>query len=222
MAKISPSILSANFSNLGEEISRVEAAGADYLHVDVMDGQFVPNITIGPVVMHSIKNKTHLPMHAHLMIFRPELYFQTFADAGAKIISFHAEAVESLAKVWANLMKINCLRAVAINPNTELAVVEPFLPEMDLILVMSVFPGFAGQKFIPEVLTKVERLKQIRAQKKYHYLIEIDGGINLQTAQSAVDAGCDILVAGSAVFSASDPAAQVRQLKKIEPAKPAK
>jgi ribulose-phosphate 3-epimerase len=213
MIKIAPSILSADFGKLLEQVQLVENGGADLLHVDVMDGQFVPNLTLGPVIVASLKGKTNLPMHCHLMIKTPEQFFKAFEQAGATYISFHAEAVDSIQKTLDELKKTSCKLAIAINPDTPLQRIVEFLPQLDLVLVMAVFPGFAGQKFIPEVLGKVRELKKLKTENNYRYLIEIDGGINLQTAPLAIAAGAECLVAGSAVYGNPDPVSVIKALK---------
>jgi ribulose-phosphate 3-epimerase len=198
---IAPSILSADFSKLGSEIKEVDAGGADWLHVDVMDGHFVPNITIGPLVVASIRPHTKLPLDVHLMIKQPEAYIPAFAQAGADFISIHAEACVHLHRSL-NLIREHGVKAgVVLNPATPLTAVEHVLTEVDYILIMTVNPGFGGQKFIPEMLPKIKQLKQMLVhQGLTHVHIEVDGGINEVTAPLVVEAGANVLVAGQAVF----------------------
>ena len=213
MVKIAPSILSADFSRLGDEIKKVEDGGADLIHVDVMDGHFVPNLTMGAVILHSIKPLSKLPFDCHLMVTNPESYFESFEKAGADSISFHVEAVPDVKKTLAELSKTKCKKGLAINPDQPLSRLTPHLADIDLITVMSVFPGFAGQKFIETVLPKVKELSELKKKNGYRYEIEIDGGINEQTAVLAREAGSEILVAGSAVYKAQNPAAMIKALR---------
>ncbi len=196
--KIAPSILSADFAALGEEIARVEAAGADQLHVDVMDGRFVPNITIGPVVVAAIKKRTRLPLDVHLMIVEPERYLAEFARAGADALTVHAEACPHLHRTLAQIRELGARAGVALNPGTPPVVLEYVLDELDLLLVMSVNPGFGGQAFIPGTLEKVSRARALAGGRPID--IEIDGGINADNAAKVAQAGANVLVAGSAVF----------------------
>jgi ribulose-phosphate 3-epimerase len=213
MVKIAPSILSADFSRLGEEIKKVEDGGADLIHVDVMDGHFVPNLTMGSVILQWIKPYSKLPFDCHLMVTNPESYFESFEKAGADSISFHVEAVPDVKKTLAELSKTKCKKGLAINPDQPLSRLTPHLADIDLITVMSVFPGFAGQKFIETVLPKVKELAELKKKNNYRYEIEIDGGINEQTAVLAREAGAEILVAGSAVYKAQNPAAMIKALR---------
>lgn len=204
MVKIAPSILSADFAKLGEEIKEVEEAGADYIHVDVMDGHFVPNITIGPLIVEAIKPITNLPLDVHLMIENPDQYIEAFAKAGASIITVHEEAAVHLHRTVHLIKSYGIKAGVTINPATPVAMIEPILRDVDLALVMTVNPGFGGQSFIHEAVDKIERLDELRKKHNYTYEIEIDGGVNTETAKICTDAGADVLVAGSAIFNKED------------------
>lgn len=204
MVKIAPSILSADFAKLGEEIKEVELAGADYIHVDVMDGHFVPNITIGPLIVDAIKPITDLPLDVHLMIENPDHYIEAFAKAGAAIITVHEEAAVHLHRTIHLIKSFGVKAGVSINPATPVAMIEPILGEIDLALVMTVNPGFGGQSFIHEAVDKIARLDDLRKQHNYTYEIEIDGGVNSKTAKICTEAGADVLVAGSAIFNKED------------------
>ena len=198
--QISPSILSADFSQLGDEIKRLENAGADMIHVDVMDGHFVPNLTIGPPVIKALRKYTGLIFDVHLMISPVHKYIKDFADAGADIITIHPEATEDLSQSLKHIKTLKKKVGVSLNPNTKIDSIRNELENIDLILVMSVYPGFGGQKFIPEVIEKIKLLKKIRDEKKYKYDIEVDGGINFQNSKSVIDAGANILVSGTTIF----------------------
>ncbi len=197
--KIAPSILSADFARLGEEVRAVEKAGADWIHVDVMDGHFVPNLTIGPVVVECLRPLTKLPLDCHLMISRPEDWIESFAKAGANYITVHAEATSHLDRLLHQIKECGAKAGVSINPGTSLAMIEEVLDIVDLVLVMSVNPGFGGQKFIESTLSKVERLAEVRGKRKF--LIEIDGGVKATNIGEMAKAGVDVFVAGSAIFA---------------------
>ena len=199
--KISPSILSCNFSKLGEEIESLEKAGADLIHIDVMDGHFVPNITIGPEVIKKIRPLTKVPFDVHLMISPVDNFIEDFANAGSDIITIHPEATKDLKKSIELIKKFDKKVGISLNPNSEINLVEPYLNDIDLILVMSVNPGFAGQKFKPEVLKKLEKIKKIIVSKNLKIDLEIDGGISFQNSMDAKNAGANILVSGSTIFN---------------------
>lgn len=204
MIKIAPSILSADFAKLGSEIIEIEKGGADYVHVDVMDGHFVPNITIGPLIVEAIKPITKLPLDVHLMIENPDLYIKDFADAGADIITVHQEACVHLHRTIQLIKSHHVKAGVVINPATPVSMIKEVLSNVELVLVMSVNPGFGGQSFIKETLSKIRELDKIRRENDYHFELQVDGGVNVDTAKLCVDAGADVLVAGSAVFNQPD------------------
>ncbi len=198
--QISPSILSADFSQLGNEIKKLEQGGADMIHVDVMDGHFVPNLTIGPPVIKSLRNYTKLPFDVHLMISPVHKYIKDYADAGANIITIHPEATDNLKDSINHIRSFKKKVGVSLNPDTEINTIENLLNEIDLVLVMSVFPGFGGQKFMPEVIDKIKNLKKLKEEKNLNFDIEVDGGINFENKKLVIDAGANILVSGTTIF----------------------
>jgi len=202
--QISPSILSADFSQLGEEIKRLEEGGADMIHVDVMDGHFVPNLTIGPPVIKALKKKCSIKFDVHLMISPVHKYIESYADAGADIITIHPEATDNLEASILKIKELNKKVGVSLNPESKIDLILNFLDKIDLVLIMSVNPGFGGQKFMPEVLEKIKNLKSIQNEKKLDFDIEIDGGINFDNCKEAIDAGANILVSGTTVFKSNN------------------
>jgi ribulose-phosphate 3-epimerase len=204
MVKLAPSILSADFSALLESVKSVEDAGVDYLHVDIMDGHFVPNISFGPMVLKALKGKTKLPMDVHLMIENPDEYLEAFVSAGADIITIHVEACPHLHRSIQHIKQFGVKAGVSLNPGTSLSTLEEILPDVDLVLVMTVNPGFGGQAFIESQIDKIKRLKAMIVSKGLETLIEVDGGVTLDNAALLKAAGVDILVAGSAIYGADD------------------
>ena len=202
--QISPSILSADFSQLGNEIKKLEEGGADLIHVDVMDGHFVPNLTIGPPVIKNLRKYTKLPFDVHLMISPVHEYIENYANAGADIITIHPEATENLKETISLIKKFGKKVGVSLNPKTEIKTLIDEIDNIDLVLVMSVNPGFGGQKFMPEVLDKIKELKRIKDKNQYHFDIEVDGGINFSNSKIVLEAGADILVSGTTVFKEND------------------
>ena len=202
--QISPSILSADFSQLGTEIKRLEEGGADMIHVDVMDGHFVPNLTIGPPVIKALRNHCSLKFDVHLMISPVHKYIEAYADAGADIITIHPEATENLAVSIKTIKELNKKVGVSLNPKSKVELITEFLDQIDLVLIMSVNPGFGGQKFMPEVVDKIKQLKKIQQEKNLTFDIEIDGGINFENCKIAIDAGANILVSGTTIFKSND------------------
>ena len=202
--QISPSILSADFSQLGREIKKLEQGGADLIHVDVMDGHFVPNLTIGPPVIKNLRKYTKLPFDVHLMISPVHKYIENYAEAGADIITIHPEATDNLKESINLIKKFGKKVGVSLNPKTEIKTLISEIENIDLVLVMSVNPGFGGQKFMPEVLDKIKELKKIKDEGKYHFDIEVDGGINFSNSKIVLEAGANILVSGTTVFKEND------------------
>ena len=202
--QISPSILSADFSQLGNEIKRLEEGGADMIHVDVMDGHFVPNLTIGPPVIKALKKHSSMLFDVHLMISPVHKYIEAYSDAGADIITIHPEATDNLKKSILKIKELKKKVGVSLNPETKIDVILDHLEQIDLVLIMSVNPGFGGQKFMPEVLNKIKELKKIQQEKKLSFDIEIDGGINFENSKIAIEAGANILVSGTTIFKSND------------------
>ncbi len=216
--KIAPSILSADFTRLGQQVSEATEAGADYIHLDVMDGRFVPNITFGPVVIENLKEYTHLPLDAHLMIVEPDRRIPDFIAAGVDHVTVHAEACTHLHRVLQQIKDGGCRAGVAINPATPISAVKEALPFLDIVLILTVNPGFGGQTLIPHVLDKVSRLRAIIDERGYDVELEVDGGVNAHTAPSVVDSGAHTLIAGSAVFNTKQPVAEaLTQLRRSLP-----
>ena len=215
MKLIAPSILSADFSRLGEEIKAIEGVGADWIHVDVMDGHFVPNITIGPVVVEAVKRATELPLDVHLMIENPDQYLEDFVRAGSDTLTVQAEACVHLHRTIQAIKALGVKAGVALNPSTPISTIEWILEEVDMVLIMSVNPGFGGQKFITQALQKIKELKSMIRAKNLDVLIEVDGGINLKTIESVAKAGADVFVAGSAIFGSADYGETIREFRSL-------
>ena len=213
MTKVSPSMLACDFTKYGQEIEKITKAGAEYVHLDVMDGVFVPNISFGLPLIEAARKVTDAVLDVHLMITEPERYIEQFASAGADIIVFHYEATNNHAEVIEKIHSLGKKAGMSIKPATPVFVLEPFMNSLDLVLVMSVEPGFGGQKLIPETLEKVSQIKEMRQVLGADFEIEIDGGITVENAHTAVEAGVDVLVAGSAVFKAEDPASVINSFK---------
>ncbi len=216
--RIAPSILSADFARLADEVARVEAGGADWLHIDVMDGHFVPNLTIGPPIVEALRKVTKLPLDVHLMITNADAYLGDFADAGADYLTVHVEACPHLHRTVQAIKERGVKAGVTLNPATALASVEEVLPQADLLLIMSVNPGFGGQQFIPAVLGKIARARRLIQQTGSAALLEVDGGVKPANAREILQAGADVLVAGSAIFTTPDYGAAIRALRQAAPA----
>ncbi|SEM46771.1 ribulose-5-phosphate 3-epimerase [Mesobacillus persicus] len=216
MVKIAPSILSADFSRLGEEIKDVERGGADYIHVDVMDGHFVPNITIGPLIVEAIRPVTKLPLDVHLMIENPDQYIEAFAKAGADYITVHVEASRHLHRTIHHIKSLGVKAGVVLNPATPVDSIKHIIEDLDMVLLMTVNPGFGGQKFIHSVLPKIKQVKEMAMMHNPELEIEVDGGVNTETSKLCIDAGATVLVAGSAVYNEQDRGRAIAALKGIE------
>ena len=213
MVKIAPSILSADFSRLGDEIKAVEDAGADWIHVDVMDGHFVPNITIGPPVIESIRKVTKLPLDVHLMIEHADRYVKSFAEAGADLLTVHVEACPHLSRTLQKIRELDVRAGVVLNPATPLSSLEEVLHEIDMVLLMSVNPGFSGQSFIPSILDKASNLRDIMSHYEDEIEMQVDGGVRVDNAGKIKEAGASVLVAGSAIFNSKDYKKTIQQLR---------
>jgi ribulose-phosphate 3-epimerase len=213
VVRIAPSILSADFARLGDEIAMLEAGGADWVHIDVMDGRFVPNITYGYKVIETVRRLTELPMDVHLMVVEPERYFEDFIDAGATGLTIHAEVSPHLQRQLSRIRELGAAAGVALNPSTSLTAVENVLDDMDLLLVMTVNPGFGGQEFIPHSLEKIGRARRLLDAAGRRAVLEVDGGVNRETIYQCWRAGADTFVAGNAIFGASDPRAEIGALR---------
>lgn len=213
--KIAPSILSADFSRVGEEIRAVESAGADWLHVDVMDGHYVPNITIGPVVVESIRKVTRLPLDVHLMITDPDKYAPEFIKAGADWVSIHPETCKDPKASLKKIRELGAKASIAVNPDVPLDRVEAYFPIIDMVLMMTVFPGFAGQVFIEDVLPKIEKARRVISERKLPILLEADGGIKADNVARVVQAGAEVIVSGSGIFKTPDYAETIRKMRAV-------
>jgi ribulose-phosphate 3-epimerase len=212
--RILPSILSADFARLGEDVARLEAGGADWLHVDVMDGQFVPNLTFGTKVIEAVRSVTKLPLDVHLMVWQPEKYFDDFAAAGASRMLIHAEATPHVHRHVHRIKELGCAAGVAINPGTPVEVLLDIVPDLDTVLVMTVNPGFGGQQFIAHTVEKIGRARALLTRVQSKAVLEVDGGINRETIATCFRAGADTFVAGHAVFAAKDPRAEIGELRR--------
>ncbi len=215
MALVAPSILSADFASLLADVQRMESGGADWLHVDVMDGHFVPNITMGPLVLQALKGKVNLFIDAHLMVEQPQHFLQAFSEAGAGLITVHAETCPHLHRVVQSIRELGCQAGVALNPATPLSPLQYILGDLDLVLLMTVNPGFGGQDFIPAVIPKIRELALEKERRGLSLKIQVDGGINARTAPLVVEAGADVLVAGSALFTCENPRELIHAFKRL-------
>ena len=215
MALLAPSILSSDFSDLSQQIRMVEMSGADWIHCDVMDGHFVPNLTIGPILVEAANRSTNLPLDVHLIIENPDKYLENFYKAGADYITVHQETCPHLHRSISKIKELGAKAGVALNPSTPVSTIEDVATDIDLLLIMSVNPGFGGQSFIRNSINKIKNAVKLREKLKTDFLIEVDGGINKDTAKDVLDAGCDVFVAGSSIFKADNIAASVVELKKI-------
>lgn len=212
---IAPSVLSADFTNIREQLKECEKGNAGWIHCDVMDGQFVPNITFGPFIVEQIKKTTNIPLDVHLMIENPDNFVEQFAKAGASVITVHQEAVKHLHRSIQNIKKYEVFAGVSLNPATPVAMIEEVLPDLDLVLIMSVNPGFGGQKFIEKTLEKINKLSEIKKKYNYNFTIEIDGGVTLENIKRISDAGCEAFVAGSSVFGSENIAKTIIKMNEI-------
>ncbi len=219
--RIAPSILSADFARLADEVAKVEAGGADWLHVDVMDGHFVPNLTVGPPIVESLRKVTRLPLDVHLMITNADAYLREFADAGADYLTVHVEACPHLHRTVQSIKERGVKAGVTLNPATPLSSIEAILPDADLLLIMSVNPGFGGQSFIPSSLEKIAQARTMIARTGSRALLEVDGGVKVENAAQIVEAGADILVSGSAIFSSKDYGATIKAMRQGKTGRPA-
>lgn len=215
MVKIAPSLLSADFANLSEEIKRLEEGGADYIHLDVMDGMYVPNITFGPPVIKKIRKVTDIPFDVHLMIDRPERYIKDFVDAGANLITVHEEATIHLHRTIQEIKSYNIKAGVSLNPSTPLENIKYVLNDVDLVLIMTVNPGFGGQSFIPAMECKIKKLRKIIDDRNLDIILQVDGGIKLDNAKKVLDLGADLLVVGSGIFEAEDVVSRIKDFKNL-------